>query len=70
LKLSDHLKATFQVHFALRRWHDRCLLAVDGSTIRLPATPDVIAASRTSSVRQNNVNLSMECAQHIFLALF
>jgi hypothetical protein len=44
MSLSDHLVATFQAHFAWRRWRGRRLLAVDGSTVRLPATPDVIAA--------------------------
>jgi len=44
LSLSEHLVETFRTHFALRRWHGRRLLAVDGSTVRLPATPDVIAA--------------------------
>jgi len=44
LSLSEHLVETFRGHFALRRWHGRRLLAVDGSTVRLPATPDVIAA--------------------------
>ncbi len=44
MTLSDHLVATFQAHFALRRWRGRRLLAVDGSTVRLPATPEVIAA--------------------------
>lgn len=44
MRLSDHLVATFQAHFAWRRWRGRRLLAVDGSTVRLPPTPDVIAA--------------------------
>jgi hypothetical protein len=44
MTLSDHLVGTFRAHFALRRWRGRRLLAVDGSTVRLPSTPDVIAA--------------------------
>jgi hypothetical protein len=44
MTLSDHLVATFQAHFAWRRWHGRRLLGVDGSTVRLPATPDVTDA--------------------------
>lgn len=44
MTLSDHLAATFYSHSAARRWHGRRLLAVDGSTVRLPATPGVLAA--------------------------
>ena len=44
MRLSEHLVAIFQAHFAWRRWRGRRLLAVDGSTVRLPPTPDVIAA--------------------------
>ena len=44
LSLNDHLVETFRAHFALRRWHGRRLLAVDGSTVRLPATPDACTA--------------------------
>jgi len=44
MSLSEHLVGTIRAHFALRRWHGRRPLAVDGSTVRLPATPDVIAA--------------------------
>lgn len=44
MRLSERLLATFQAQFAWRRWRGRRLLAVDGSTVRLPATPDVIAA--------------------------
>jgi hypothetical protein len=36
MRLSDHLVGTFQAHFSLRRWRGRRLLAVDGSTVRLP----------------------------------
>jgi hypothetical protein len=43
MRLSDHLVATFQARFAWRRWHGRRLLAVDGSTVRLPPSPDVVA---------------------------
>ena len=44
MRLSDHPVATFQARFAWRRWHGRRLLAVDGSTVRLPPSPDVVAA--------------------------
>jgi hypothetical protein len=43
MTLSDHLVAIFHARFAWRRWHGRRLLAVDGSSVRLPPTPDVIA---------------------------
>jgi hypothetical protein len=43
MRLSDHLVATFQARFAWRRWHGRRLLAADGSTVRLPPSPDVVA---------------------------
>ncbi len=41
--LSDKMLAGFYQHFAARRWHGLRLLAVDGSTARLPPTPDVEA---------------------------
>lgn len=39
--LNNKLLEGFYHHFAARRWHDLRLLAVDGSTARLPATADV-----------------------------
>jgi hypothetical protein len=41
--LNERLVRTFAQAFALRRWHGWRLLATDGSTLRLPHTPDVIA---------------------------
>jgi len=41
--LGEPLLAGFEEHFSPRRWHGFRLLAVDGSTARLPNTPDVIA---------------------------
>ena len=40
--LSSQLVTSSRHHFAERRWHGLRLLAVDGSTARLPNTPDVI----------------------------
>jgi hypothetical protein len=41
--LNERLVRTFARAFALRRWHGWRLLATDGSTLRLPHTPDVSA---------------------------
>ena len=41
--LSSRLVMDFHKHFALHRWRGFRLLAVDGSTARLPHTPDVVA---------------------------
>ena len=41
--LNEALLAGFQHHFSPRLWHGLRLLAVDGSTARLPNTADVIA---------------------------
>lgn len=43
MALNQPLVAGFQSHFPLRLWHGLRLLAVDGSTARLPNTDDVIA---------------------------
>ena len=43
LALSERAVREFYRRFAARRWHGWRLLAVDGSTLRLPATADVIA---------------------------
>jgi hypothetical protein len=42
--LNEAAVRAFVTHFALRRWHGFRLLAVDGSTIRLPNTPAIAAA--------------------------
>ncbi len=41
--LNERLVAAFAQAFPLRRWHGLRVLATDGSTLRLPLTPDVIA---------------------------
>jgi hypothetical protein len=41
--LGERLLAGFETHFSPPRWHGFRLLAVDGSTARLPNTADVIA---------------------------
>jgi len=33
----------FYTHFPYRTWQGLCLLAIDGSTAQLPATPDIVA---------------------------
>jgi hypothetical protein len=43
MALNEPLLAGFERHFSLRLWHGLRLLAVDGSTGRLPNTADVIA---------------------------
>lgn len=43
LALSERAVRDFYRRFAARRWHGWRLLGVDGSTLRLPATADVIA---------------------------
>jgi len=43
MALNDKLLEGFYQHFAARRWHGLRLLAVDGSTARLPLTTDVEA---------------------------
>lgn len=42
--LNERLVRAFAQAFALRRWHGWRLLATDGSTLRLPPTPDVSAS--------------------------
>ena len=39
--LNDVLVDTAATHIAQRRWHGLRVLAVDGSTARLPDTPDI-----------------------------
>lgn len=43
MALNEPLLAGFERHFSPRLWHGLRLLAVDGSTARLPNTADVIA---------------------------
>jgi hypothetical protein len=43
LGLNEYLMKTFAAAFVLRRWHGWRLLAVDGSTARLPNSADVMA---------------------------
>ena len=40
-ELNHHLILFFERHFSLRTWHGFRLLAIDGSTLRLPNTPDI-----------------------------
>ena len=44
MALTSRLVASFYERFEVRRWRGLRLLAVDGSTARLPHTPDVVAA--------------------------
>ena len=41
VELNDHALATFYADAPIKRWHDYRLLAVDGTTLRLPNTPDI-----------------------------
>lgn len=43
MRLNSQLIASFLEHFSPRRWHGLRLLAVDGSTARLPNTADIVA---------------------------
>ncbi len=41
VELNDHAVGAFYADAPIRRWHGHRLLAVDGSTLRLPNTPEI-----------------------------
>ena len=69
MALNDKLLLDFYQHFAARRWHGLRLLAVDGSTARLPPTPDVEAmfgpAPKGSAVPQARFSRLYDVLNHL-----